>query len=208
MNNSFYYLLLLVLCRFVSQAQTYKAGIAGGVNFAQIDGDNIGGYNKIGANIGFLSELPLNDRWSLGLELLFAQKGSRAVITANNPYDFKIILDYAEIPVIAKFHDRKGGFTFGGGLALGRLVRNRYFESGIDATESYFSVNKAKNWELSIVADIAYMITPVWGINLRGAYSLLPVRKDPASAFRASGQFNNVLTVRTIFMFSAIGKNK
>ncbi|QQS31142.1 MAG: PorT family protein [Sphingobacteriales bacterium] len=206
-KTSCYFLLLIFFCLNV-QSQTFRAGIAGGVNFSQIDGDNIGGYNKFGVNTGFLSELPFTDRWSVGFELLFAQKGSRAVITANNPFDFKIILDYAEIPVIAKFHDRKGGFTFGAGFALGRLVRSRYFENGIDATESYFSTNKANNWEWSIVADISYMFTPVWGVNLRGAYSLLPVRKDPNSVFRASGQFNNVLTVRSIFMFSAIGKNK
>lgn len=201
------YLLLLLFLPLLAAAQTFKAGIAGGVNFSQIDGDNIGGYNKFGANVGFLSEIPFSDRWAVGLELLFSQKGSRAVVTANNLLNFKINLDYAEIPVLAKFHDKKGGFTFAGGFALGRLVRSKYTENGIDATESYFNgTNKPKKWDWSIMADVSYMITPVWGLSLRGAYSLLPVRQDPNSVFRKSGQFNNVLTLRTIFMFSAISK--
>lgn len=189
-------------------AQTFRAGIAGGVNFAQIDGDNIGGYNKFGANAGFVSELPFTDRWSLGMEILYAQKGSRAIITANNIRDFKILLDYAELPLLAKFHDRKGGFTFGGGFGFGRLVRSRYIESGLDATEAYFGNNPAKRWEWSLLADISYMITPVFGLNLRGAYSILPIRKDPDSFFRNFGQFNNVVTVRSIFIFSAIGQKR
>lgn len=204
---AFYLLLCLLSFPMVTFAQTFKAGIAGGVNFTQIDGDNIGGYNKFGANVGFLSEIPLADRWAVGLELLYTQKGSRAVVTANNLLDFKIIMDYAEIPVRVKFHDKKGGFNFAGGFSLGRLVRSKYIENGTDATEAYFNgPNKPKKWDWSIVADISYMITPVWGLSLRGAYSLLPVRQDPNSLFRRSGQFNNVLSVRTIFMFSAINK--
>lgn len=207
MKTPAFYLLLLLLCPLFTFAQTFKAGIAGGVNFTQIDGDNIGGYNKFGANVGFLSEIPFSDRWAVGLELLYTQKGSRAVVTANNLRNFKINMDYAEIPVLVKFHDKKGGFNFGGGFALGRLVRTRYIEDGTDATEAYFNgTNKPKRWEWSIIADVSYMITPVWGISLRGAYSLLPVRQDANSLFRNSGQFHNVLSVRTIFMFSAINK--
>lgn len=209
MKTHFLYLLLLLFLPLLAGAQTFKAGIVGGVNFTQIDGDNVGGYNKFGANAGFIAEIPLTGQWAVSMELLYAQKGSRAVVTANNPFEFKINMDYAEIPVLAKFHDKKGGFNFGGGLALGRLVRSKYVEGGVDATESYFNgPNKPKKWDFSIIADVSYMITPVWGISLRGGYSLIPVRQDPNSVFRRSGQFNNVLSLRTVFMFSAISKKK
>ena len=36
----------------VAQAQFFKANVLGTVNFAQVDGDHIGGYNKFGLNPG------------------------------------------------------------------------------------------------------------------------------------------------------------
>lgn len=199
--------LLVIAASISSQAQVFKAGIVGGLNFAQIDGDNIGGYAQWGVNAGFISQIDISQRWKVDVEILFDQRGSRVVVTQNNPVPFRIATDYASIPILVKFHDLKGGMNFGAGLSYGRLVRTRYVFNGEDLTDDYFTGGD-RNFDMGILADLSYMFNEVWGLNLRIQYSLFPFRFDQNSNFARNGQYHNVVSLRTIFLFSAINRDK
>lgn len=200
-------ILLLTCLMYTAQAQTFKGGLVAGANFTQIDGDAIAGYTKIGINAGFMSDIAINDRWSIALELLYSQKGSASSykLTSYFGLPFQIKLHYADIPVLIKYNDAIGGLTFGAGMSLGRLVSYQYMEDGIDLTESFDAVNKIKAWDLQALGEATYMFTPAWGLNLRVAYSVLPIRTDCAtSLLRNCAQVNNVISLRTVFLFSAL----
>ena len=63
-------------------AQFFRANILGTVNFAQVDDDHIGGYNKFGLNPGIGIFHEVDDHKAYGFEIVFAQKGSKLV---NDP---------------------------------------------------------------------------------------------------------------------------
>ena len=66
-------LLLPIFLFFIAQnlnAQTFKAGITAGVNWTQIDGDDVGGFTKPGLYAGVISEIPLAQNWGLAFEIL------------------------------------------------------------------------------------------------------------------------------------------
>ena len=187
------------------QGQLFKAGVVAGINFTQIDGDEVAGYNKFGAHGGFMAQVDFAPQWYVSFEILYNQKGSRA--TARSGGDFKIVMDYADIPVLVKFHDKRGGLTFGAGLELGRLLRTKFVSQGIDATDSFIDSDKPKKWNLGAVADLTYMFKPAWGIGLRATNSFIKFRTDCVnSKFRKCGQFHRAVTLRTVFLFSALGK--
>lgn len=209
MRNLLFIVFLCLSNLFLVQAQTFKGGLVAGANFTQIDGDAIAGYTKIGINAGFASEIALGKHWNLGLELLYSQKGSASSysLTSYLGVPFRIKMHYADIPVLIKYHDAIGGLTFGAGASLGRLVSYQYEEDGIDLTESFDVVDKFRPWDLQALGEISYMFTPVWGLNLRVAYSVLPIRTDCGSSLlRNCAQVNNVISLRTVFMFSALNR--
>lgn len=198
-------LILPILVLFFSStasAQLFKAGVALGANFAQIEGDDIGGYTKPGLHVGFTSELPLNQRWGLAFELLYSQKGSNSFLTtAGN--EFSLRYNYAEIPLLVRFHDLKGGLTFRAGVSLGRLVNYKYLLEKVDLSQSYFATYKPKKWDLESIIEGSYMFNNFWGVGIRWNYSLLSFRYDPNSNF-GGRQLHNLITLRTYFLFSAL----
>lgn len=199
-------LLALLILPLFAQAQLFRAGVAVGVNFAQIEGDNVGGYHKFGLNAGVVGDIILSENWEVGIEILYAQRGSRAT-TRDFPADFTIKMDYAEIPLLIRFRDLKGGIDFGAGVSLARLIRAEHLSSGVDTSEPFFDEsNNPKSTDVSLLAEATYMFTPVIGLNLRVGYSLTPFRTDPASNFRNFGQYHHYITLRTIVKLSALFK--
>lgn len=132
-------LLLILLSVFIPEAhaQRFGAALLLGANASQIDGDEMAGYDKLGLNAGIRGTAQLKGRWTLGLELLYSQRGSRSrQNTFVSPVRREIELDYIEIPVFISVHDwlvshEKGDFykvrAFAG-LSYGRLFRTRVYD--------------------------------------------------------------------------------
>ncbi len=134
-----YFLVALVCYSVLSipnsgSAQTFRGGMLVGINFSQIDGDNIYGYRKIGLLGGVTVRTSLHPRWDIALEMLYDQQGSSVFTAFTNPKDpGQIILDYVSFPLIFKYKDwmverREGAadfyrFEFDMGLQYGRAFR-------------------------------------------------------------------------------------
>ncbi len=76
-KNIIYALTAFILCVFAVQdvkAQRFIGSVAAGVNFAQIEGDGVHGFTKVGFNGGAGLTVPLNPKqtWQLHVELLYA----------------------------------------------------------------------------------------------------------------------------------------
>jgi len=195
---------------FNANAQLFKAGVAAGFNAAQIEGDDMNGYKKFGLNAGVLMDVNINEKFAVGFEILYSQKGSRGNFFNDNDEFFqrKIKLDYIEIPILFKYRDSRG-MDFGGGISIARLVSKQYKENGTDFTLDYFSVtefedNDARNFDFNIVLDAAYNINSRFQIGARWSYSLGAFQRQFSSERAGrTGQFHNVLALRFSVFFTA-----
>jgi len=210
-------LLVMLLPVVKGNAQYYDeqytqmvAGLIGGVNFTQVDGDGYKGYNKVGVNAGGIiylpfrnMDLPIEGTIALSMEVLYSQKGSRG----NDPvgqYGINrqtINLHYAEVPFQINYFRgaRKSGFGLGLGVgylafyeelleqASGTVVRNGYPFNKID-----FSFLMTGN----IHIYNGFFVCP------RFQYSLLSIRNN-AGGFGRNEQFNNVFSLRLMYLIGS-----
>lgn len=199
--------LIIVLTIFVMilvsenvAAQRFIGFVAAGANFSQIEGDDVHGFTRVGANGGLGVALPLNRKqtWQLSVELLYSQKGSRKScspgyfdtlnyapsmfndIDVNKPFNPKmkcnIALDYVQIPLLIHYEEMYSGCTFGVGFAWSRLVRAHEVYNGFTRTINARSGHyKKSDW--SVIADINIRLYKGLNLNFRYEYSLVPVRK-------------------------------
>lgn len=124
-------------------AQRFGANMTIGANAAQINGDDHAGYNKVGATGGIRTDYYFKPNMTLGVELLYSQRGSRASIASGVASESqKITLNYIEIPVIFSIHDwyiEDPGFykvKADLGLSYGNMINisssNSFFDNVID----------------------------------------------------------------------------
>jgi hypothetical protein len=100
-------IVLITLQFFTVQAQNnLKLGIKGGVNFANLNSNDIEN-NKVltGVNFGVFAKLPLSDSFAIQPEMYFTTKGSE--LTYQNVFvdgTAKFELNYIEVPVMLIFN--------------------------------------------------------------------------------------------------------
>lgn len=123
-------LILALICAGChSHAQRFSAAVIAGLNAAQIDGDMLAGFDKLGIVGGLRGAAIIGDRFDLNVEFLYSQKGSRRDIfsPAIDP-EITIKLQYLDLPVYLSYgdwYDEEGDYykiTAHGGLAFGRLI--------------------------------------------------------------------------------------
>jgi len=238
MNKYIYWILSLIFLgiAFQSHAQAVKGALIGGVNFTQVDGDEIYGFKRVGANVGGAAIIPFTDKWSLTVETIFSMEGSRQKKLKRNdgvvdgwiedtlhinPYNdstwfcvngaYNLHLDYVRVPILVHYNDRN--LSLGAGFQYGRLVRIKEQEQGMynttaKAEEAY------KNNDLSILADIKYRIYGGLFFNARYSYSLISIRDrefhysiyNPAETFSRK-QYHNTITIRLMWVINDRGES-
>jgi len=214
MRNSIIRFLLGVFFCFVAiqniDAQRFIGSVVAGANFAQIEGDNVHGFYKVGFNGGLGLTLPLNKKqtWQLSLELLYSMKGSvkhcdpgyfdtlyygPAMFTdvdRSVPFDPKtkcnISLDYVQIPLLVHYEEMYSGCTFGLGFAWSRLVRAKEVYNGFTRTTTARSKTfKTSDW--SFIADVNIRLYKNLTLNFRYEHSLVPTRVQRFDYVRTDG---------------------
>lgn len=193
---------VLVLCLFATQeidAQRFIGSAIAGVNFAQIEGDDVHGFYKIGFNGGLGLTLPVDRKqsWQISLEMLYTMKGARKHcqpgyfnidnyadimfqdVDSSVPFDSTIKCDitlhYVQIPLMIRYEDRYSGCSFGVGFAWSRLVGVKEIYNGYTRTITARSgTYKTSDW--SVVADMNIRLYKNLNLNFRYEYSLVPIR--------------------------------
>jgi len=98
-------LLLVVSFSTESIAQRFKGSAVFGLNLAQIDGDNLAGFSKLGLTGGAKLSYPFKDNSDFNLELLFSQRGSNAGFGFGRTSDNYVDLQYLEVPLYINIKD-------------------------------------------------------------------------------------------------------
>lgn len=188
-------------------SQNIRGEFISGFNLAQVDGDEVVGYRKIGFNGGVGAALPLGRNWFVSVETLFNQKGAYKKFPPNNnnpglPY-YNLRLNYAEIPLLIHYND-KDQITAGMGVSYGRLVSMRETEHGV-LIDWPTSTGPYSSEDFNILVDFRFRAFWKVHFNFRYAYSISKIRTryyDNGASTWERDQFNNLLSFRLVFVFN------
>lgn len=214
-------LLLMVISRAVpAQApdQTrlgIRAGVALGLDAAQVDGDDYAGFSKLGLNGGFYAQIPVSKMFFFSTEILYVQDGGKAPTIQGQVLEYRAKFDYAQVPVLFHFQDKEA-FNLGLGFSYGRLVSQTIYADEIEQPQATICTGKPddtsilnpqficlKRNDWRAVADAKYLFTPNFMINVRYAYSMVPFGYFGSSNFINRGLYHNVLTFRLMYVFGS-----
>jgi hypothetical protein len=214
MKTKFRSLLILgVFTLFTSAvfSQKFIGGPKLGIAFTQVDGDFYGGYHKVGVDFGgfVYRTIGKNQKWDLQFEIEYVQKGSRETPDPENGTytDYKMALNYLQIPIFARFNARH--LSFEAGLSLGTLFSSKEFTDGEEIPVE--DQVPFKNMEFAVLAGINYHFNPKLWFNARFSYSLARIREpyngdipvydpDPWD-LQKPGQYNNVMVFSFYYAF-------
>lgn len=175
MKRLFFTFLVFGTCLSI-QAQTgFKGSAILGINFAQIDGDGLAGYDKPGISAGFRLSYPLEKRMDLSLEMLYSTRGSQENLFGGGDAGLGTTnLRYIELPIIYSFKD---WFIEGenyhkvkaeGGLSLGYL-----FDVESENTTYIDGIGNLTEYDLSYILGVSYNATRNIGFTFRYTRSLV-----------------------------------
>ncbi|MGE5426729.1 MAG: outer membrane beta-barrel protein [Methylococcaceae bacterium] len=196
------YLYLLILLTIVTAtnafSQRFEGGLLGGLNASQVDGDTYSGYNKPGIVAGAYVINNFSERLFAGMEIKYAQKGSR-----KNPnyktgdQDRSVIrLNYIDLPVYLGIHTGEKTAVLSG-LSAGYLVH-----SSVDINFGSFQTEPSfKEFDIQGMLGFRFQLTNRLSVDLRGAYSVLPISNQTISELNywATNQFNNLISTTVLY---------
>lgn len=166
-------ILFVLFYATLSNAQEFGSKLKLGANFSQVDGDNMGGYNKLGANIGIEINRSLNDKWDAFTEIRYSMKGARTPVQdpEGPAQDFlKLNFHYIELPLMVRYKKFEH-FPIYAGLSVGVNVFNQRNENGIKLKEA-----ELLNTEFAFHLGFNYEINDKWEVDLRKSISFISVR--------------------------------
>jgi len=184
----------------------FFGGIVVGLNTAQVDGDGFAGFHKAGLNIGGMVIWRFSKLIGLGVEMLYSQKGSRAVQNLYDPYGggfgkYKIDLNYAEVPVLLYlFANPK--YQFGVGASYNGLISSNEI---IIPNYNHQTVNQDNYPFNKSTFDIIGSVSVTWKnfmLSGRYQYGLTPVRNwNNLQGVGSGDQYNNMFAFRLAYLF-------
>lgn len=195
-------LFFLLLSGFTAAfSQGFNAELLLGANFSQVDGDQLGGYNKLGLNTGVQINRKISDDWEGAFELRYSMKGAKKVIDPEAPPTFTLKLNYqyVEVPLLVKYTGFDP-FTLYAGPSIGVNVQNEREENGIKT-----SVTDLNKTEVGFHLGGTFYVNQNIGLDLRHSYSLFSVTEKNArsigpSWFNRTGWYNRLFTIGVVYV--------
>ncbi len=190
-------------------AQRFSAGLLAGLNASQIDGDDLAGFDKVGLTGGLKATMGFDSRFSLHMEFLYNERGSRPdIFNPDYDPDVKITLKYAELPIYVSVGDwwQEEGQYYKveayGGFSYGRLIAARTFdyyhssEQSLDLLVPYFNEN-----DVSWFAGANFRMSPRWGITCRYTRGITPLLSPKKHNLATQRLLSYFLTFRLEYYF-------
>ena len=194
-------LFLMGATSMLSYSQRFEGGVLGGLNASQVDGDTYGGYNKPGIVAGAYLQTNLSPTIFTGMELKFAQKGSRKNPNPKLQDDqekYIMRLNYIDLPVYLGYRTSEKIAVLAG-FSAGYLVSGTEFNNyGKFVEEDRKPFNE---FDVQAMLGFRFQFTKRLFVDLRGAYSVSPVREKPGNIlwYWDRSQFNNVLNTTVLY---------
>ncbi len=198
----------LILISLSGYTQIFKGEIIGGTNLSQVDGDEAYGFKKFGLVAGVGVVAPVYKNWSLSLETLYSQKGSKLPAQFNDSLDgsYHLKLNYTEVPFMVQYTDREI-VSAGAGISWGRLVKAEEFRNGyqVDSVSVLTKVFDRDDW--MAFGDVRVRVYRGLILNARYSYSLNKIATrtvidSETGKPNVRDWYNNVWSFRLIYMIN------
>jgi hypothetical protein len=200
MKQFYLVVLLLTITSLSGFSQRFEGGVLVGLNASQVDGDNYSGYHKPGIVLGGYVQTNLSRTVYAGMELKFAQQGSRNIDSLATQGQIKYImrLSYVDLPVYLGIRTSER-ISLLIGVSPGYLISGTEYNDYGKLSEQ--DQNAFSEFDLQGLLGFRLQLTKRLFVDLRGAYSVLPIREkkgDPLWYWK-SNQFNNLLSTTVLY---------
>lgn len=199
----FYYVLFLIIVihPVFGQERFFDAGLHAGVNFSQVDGDHLGGYNKTGLLVGFHIGHQYSKKLHTRMELNYTQKGSKRRLDPEdpNPQIFILAFHYIEMPLIASYAFEK--FKLNGGLSIGNNISAKRDEG------FGFRDASIKPWETALHAGASFELDDQFEVEMRHSTSIFRVGDAYPNGLNIWNRIGLYNRVWSLTMHYKLGKN-
>lgn len=156
---------------------------------AQVHGDGISGFNKLGATAGIGVDVWRGDgdrRWSW--DMLYTQKGSRRVPNpkAGDYNTWRYRFTYLDLPVVRTWHFDTD-WWFGLGLQPSVLLAGEedFYQNGFTEL-TYVDL---RPWDIGGVVSVGISWGEHFGLEARLGQSLLPISEQPEQPIQRFDNF-------------------
>lgn len=181
-------------------AQRFEGGLIAGFNASQVDGDLYKGYHKPGIALGGYVQTNLSRTIFAGMELKLMQKGSRNIdsLAVEGQIKYIMRLNYVDLPVYL-------GIRTSERISLLLGISPGYLLSGMEYNDYGKFPEQDQNpfnpVDVQGLLGFRFQMTRRIFVDLRGAYSLTPIRKQPGDPlwYWKSNQFNNLLSTTVLY---------
>lgn len=182
-------------------AQNFTGKLIVGVNGSQIDGDGLSGFYKAGLVFGAGVRFPVNEKLSIGPEIMYSMKGAKTSFDQVTQFNFPRLiyrLNYVDLPLVAEYKVNDG-LQVEGGFLVGYLL-NSEFDNGTNL--GFVNVDYLfKKLDYQGFIGLKYKIFDDFWINGRMLYSIVSTNAIGLNNFNngiigartQGGYFNNVL---------------
>ncbi|MBQ0159534.1 MAG: outer membrane beta-barrel protein [Bacteroidales bacterium] len=164
-------------------AQRISAYINSGLMGAQIEGDELKGFDhwNYTGGVGAFAKLTEDGTWGLAIETDYSCRGAfNNKLNTSNPYNIKLDLYYVDIPITLLYRDPYGGLQLGAGLVYGRMVAQPHgrvrFNPNFFAPDSS-DMSFLKN-DLAAAIEFRFSVWSNLKASIRYQYSIIPIKRD------------------------------
>lgn len=181
-------------------AQSFNAGLIVGPTFCQVDGDSYYGFHQLGFTAGAYANLPLEENFSVQMELKYSLLGAHSSDKEVNEYyynPYSLRLHYAEIPLMLQYN--LGNFRVGGRpLDFITLEAGASIDVRLRATEDVDADYQVTTscWNLlsaTANAGLHFAFNDHFGLGARFMYSAAPCRFSGNPGWFFNQYYNKVI---------------
>lgn len=194
--------------------QRVIGALIGGFNATHVEGDDVFGFRKFGANAGAAAIVPFGDKWAFSIETIYTMKGSHHKeggrgmdYRYRHDYNqYKLVLNYVEVPVMFHYVDRTG-VRGGVGLAYGRLIEVKEWEDNVRIATTTLNSGTYDLNDYSALFDVQIPLYKQLKLDVRYSFSLFKIRErqylnvDPGEE-KIKKQYNRVISFRVLWYFN------
>mgnify|MGYP004195079309 FL=1 len=179
----------------LTNAQNFQSGLITGISTSQVSGDALGGFNKIGLQLGGFVNHPLGKNSKGQFGLYYIDKGSDDTKSL-----FQIDLSYVESSYSILYNFQ--GFLWEGGVLIGALINGKTYDlyGYENVSESQF--NKFDiSAKLAVGKELFPKLQMFWEVT--NTIPLFPVQEHPAyMSILNKGKMNAVLCFSFRYLLS------
>lgn len=185
----------LILIANVVVAQRFDAGLIGGFNASQVEGDGFKGYHKPGFLLGAFVQTDIAPAFFAGMEIKYSGKGSKRKYDPKLPdiEQYTISLGYIDMPLFVGFRINDNGAILGG-ITPGYLIYSK--ETGAYGELPVEDQQDFNTFDLQPFLGFQWDFTNRLAVDLRFSLSVIPCAdKADSNYYFHDGLFNNVISL-------------